>query len=349
MADQKQKNVSLHDVAEAAGVSVSTVSRALSLSDRINAKTQARILDVAQTLGYHPNIAARNLRLGQPRTILAVMPHHKETVITTLVGDAQVGIEAAIREPGYALNVVNMRDRDQTANHVLDLVYGRQVSGAIIFAEKPIELNGRGLIEAGLPIVSLTEDLTHLGITSVVSSDRQSMVEAIEMLASLGHRSFFFISGPQASYHSRQREAGVRSGLIRQFGSDEALIKYRGGFEVESGCEAARHYLSLEDRPTAVICWADEVALGFQSVVLESGLRIPDDVSLVSFDGLAALRYVRPSISTFDQNMRNLGACAARLLIEMIDNGAQDEAALIEYPARMFEGRSVGAPAPRQG
>lgn len=346
MSDTKQKSVSLHDVAEAAGVSVSTVSRALAFSDRINAKTRARILETVRELGYHPNIAARNLRLGQPKTILAVMPNHKGTQITTVANDAQIGIEQAIRELGYTLSVVNMRDSEATADHVLDLVYGRQVSGTIILAENPMELKGRGLIDAGLPIVSLTEDLTHLGISSVVSSDRQSMMEAVEMLADLGHQRFYFISGPQGSYHSRQREAGVRSALIRRFGSDENLVKYRADFDVETGCAAARHFLTLEDRPTAVICWADEVAMGFQSVVQEAGLKIPDDVSLISFDGLCALRYTQPPITTFDQNVRELGAHAARLLVELIDNGSPQEAQLIEYPAKMFPGRSVGAPPP---
>lgn len=91
-------------------------------------------------------------------------------------------------------------------------------------AQNQMERKGRCLIEAGLPSVGLTEDLTHPGISAVVSSDRQSMMEAVEKPADLGHERFFFVTGPQGSYHSRQREAGGRSALIRRFGSDERPV-----------------------------------------------------------------------------------------------------------------------------
>ncbi|HEY0212933.1 MAG TPA: LacI family DNA-binding transcriptional regulator [Paenirhodobacter sp.] len=344
MRTPRTDKVSLHDVAKAVGVSVSTVSRALAFPDRTAPATRERILDVAKSLGYHPNIAARNLRLGHPKAILAIMPNHKMTKISTLMTSAQVGIGQQAQELGYTMNVINMDGTEATASHALELVYGHQVSGTIVMAEPPMSVQDRNLLQVGLPVVSLTEDLTHLGIPSVVSSDRQSMMDAVELLADLGHRAFFFISGPPSSYHSRQREAGVRSGLIRRFGTDADLQKYRADFHVDSGVEAARHFLTLSPRPTAVICWADETMVGFQSVVLAAGLSIPEDLSLISFDGLHVLHYTTPPISTFDQNMGQLGAQAARLLIEMIDQGGPAEAKLIEFPAKLVAGRSIAAP-----
>lgn len=342
MTEIGSKKASLHDVARAAGVSISTVSRALAHPERLSKATRERVLAVTRELGYHPNIAARNLRLGRTKTILAIMPNHKATLVSTVTGEAQHGIGAQCREQGYALNVINMDNTEATADHALELAYGGQASGIILMAEQPFEVNGRHLLECGLPIVSLSEDLTHLGIPSVVSSDRHSMMDAVDRLADLGHREFYFISGPSSSYHSRQREAGVRSGLIRRFGSDRCVQKYTADFSVQSGIEAARAYLNLAHRPTAVICWADETAIGFQSAILDAGLTIPEELSLISFDGLTAMRYMRPPISTFDQNMTDLGRQAARLLIEMVDSGQPPEGALIEYPAELFAGGSTG-------
>ncbi|NVK47499.1 MAG: LacI family DNA-binding transcriptional regulator [Rhodobacteraceae bacterium] len=341
MTETSSKKASLHDVARAAGVSISTVSRALAHPERLSAKTRDKVLAVTRELGYHPNIAARNLRLGHTKTLLAVMPNHKATSVSTITTEAQYGIGAQCRKQGYALNVVHMDDTEATADHVLQLAYGGQASGLILMAEQPYELHGRRLQDCGLPIVSLSEDLTHLNIPSVVTSDRQSMMDAIDTLADLGHTSFYFISGPDNSYHSRQREAGVRSGLIRRFGSDTGLQKFRADFSVQSGIDAAEAYLALDDRPSAVICWADEAAIGFQSAILNAGLAIPGDLSLISFDGLTASRYMRPPICTFDQNMTDLGAQAAQLLIDMIDSGEPPKGASIEYPAKLFPGGSI--------
>lgn len=334
--------ISLHDVAKAAGVSTSTVSRALAFPDRISKKTRDKVLKVAQQLGYHPNIAARNLRLGLPKTVLAIMPNHKGTVVSTISSQAMTGIQRQISTAGYALNVVTTDTSEAMINHALDLAYGRQVSGIILLATQPFEATGRRLLGANLPIVSLTEDLTYLGIPSVVSSDRQSTAQAVDILVAQGHTKFLFIGGPADSYHSLQREGGVRSGLIRNFGTDASLLKIRADFNVETGVEAARQYLDMAERPTAVICWADEVALGFHSAILDAGLSIPGDLSLVSFDGLLALKFVRPAITTFDQHVDKLGEHAARLLLDIITAKVAPEATLVEISAELRPGGSVG-------
>ncbi len=344
MTTPPKGKVSLQDVAKEAGVSVSTVSRALAFPDRISQKTREKVLKVAQDLGYHPNIAARNLRLGHSRTILAVMPHHKGSVISTVAGEAISGIQKYIRAKGYALSVVTTDFTPATSNHALDLAFGRQVSGVIFFAAHPPEEAGRNMIDAGLPMVSLTEDLAHLGIRSVVSSDRQSMIDAVGRLAGLGHERFAFVSGPPDSYHSTQREAGVRSGLLQRFGTDAGLAKISADFSVDTGVAAAQRYLKMAERPTAVISWADEVALGFQSTVLAAGLSIPRDLSLISFDGLHALRFLHPAISTYDQSPGRLGSYAARLLLEEIETGTPPASRLIEIPATLREGGSLGPP-----
>lgn len=338
------ETISLHDLAKAAGVSTSTVSRALAFPDRISKKTRDKILQVAEELGYHPNIAARNLRLGQAKTILAIMPVHKGSAISTVAGEAMVGLQRAISASGYALNVVTTDTTKAMVNHALDLLYGRQVSGTILMATQPLLDGGRSLLGAELPVVSLTEDLTPLGIPSVVSSDRQSMAAAVDMLVALGHRSFLYISGPADSYHSVQRESGVRSALLKAFGSDACLQKIRADFNVEKGVEAAAQYLALKDRPTAVISWADETAVGFHNAILSAGLSIPGDLSLVSFDGLQALRFLRPSISTFDQRVTELGIHAGNLLLDLINAETKPDVRIYEIPAIFRPGESIAAP-----
>lgn len=113
------------------------------------------------------------------------------------------------------------------------------------------------------------------------------------------------------------------------------------GIEQRLGQRILRILCTHDQRPSAVICWADEAAIDFQSAILNAGLAIPGDLSLISFDGLTASRYMSPPICTFDQNMTDLGARAAQLLIDMIDSGEPPKGALIEYPAKLFSGGSI--------
>ncbi len=341
MSISRKTAVSLADVARAAGVATSTASRALSLPDMVSPATRERVLAAAAELGYRPNAVARNLRLGRGRTILAVLPEDKKSGISTILSDLLAGAHRRTQQEGHVLSIATLGHTAMSHLNAVSLAHGSDVAGVLLAAALPPSGEGRSLLDAGVPVVSLTRDLTELGISSVVTSDRDSFSALVDRLAGLGHRDFGFLHGPASSYHSAEREAGVRAGLDRHFGRGWPLMRMETDYTVESGERAAQQFLAAAERPTAVMSWADEVALGFQSAVRRAGVSIPGELSFASFDGLKALDYTVPRISTFDQQTAELGEMAAALLFGEIAAPREGPARLLRHPAVFREGESI--------
>ncbi|RUM08771.1 LacI family DNA-binding transcriptional regulator [Rhizobium chutanense] len=336
------------DVAKLAGVAISTVSRALANPGRVNEKTRTKINAAARQLGYTPNAMARGLRVGKSNIIMIILPGSLYYGVSQIIPQVLQSINKSLIQGGYNLMIANL-DRDEISErHILDLAFGGSVRGAIILSSKLPEVDGRSLAGSGLPIVSMLLDMSDAGLQSVVTNDREAVRDVTAELIRLGHRRFFYLAGPEGNYHDVERYAGVLEALAAA-GLSEALVRrsggelgYQRGFDI--GVRAAEDFAQLTEKPTAVIATSDDMAISFVSCIQRSGLRIPEDLSVVSFDGSPVCEFSSPPLSTIEQPVEEMGRAAVDLLLDAIDQRQKAAEIRTVIRSRLILRESVAAP-----
>lgn len=353
---------SVADVARRAGVATSTVSRALTMPGRIAEKTRLKVLAAAEELGYKPNLAARNLRLGAAKTIMIVLPDGLFVGASQVVSEVLLGIDGALVREGYSLLIANLDRFAETEEHIMDLAFGGTIAGSIVVSSPLPQAGERSLADAGLPIVAALFDLSPWGVPSVVSNDRGAMRQATEHLLGLGHRRFLYIPGPaeaylgregarrtpglgpQENYHEIERFAGLLEALQSAGLPANSVIRSPGGFDFEAGVTAAELYLSASTRPTAVLACIDDSAIGFIKTVTRAGVRVPEDVSVIGFDGSRVGAFINPGLASMRQHTEEIGTSVARVLLGQI-TGADDKTPICTVvPCELLERESIAAP-----
>jgi LacI family repressor for deo operon, udp, cdd, tsx, nupC, and nupG len=315
------------DVARLAGVATSTVSRALGNPGRVNKKTRLLIQKAATELGYSLNMAARNLRTGSTRMILVVLPPDPPT--SPIVLSALRGVDAELVQQGYSLIIGNFDRLPATEAHIVDLAFGGMADGVIVISSNLPVTEGRSLLDAGLPIVSLFYDLSTQGITSVTTDDREGMRTAASHLIGMGHKRIFYVGGPPASYHERERFKGLQDVVSEAGLDDTAVVRFQGAFTTASGHAAANAYLSVMGPPTGILCCNDYMAIAFMKTARAAGLRIPDDISVVGFDGIEWGEFADPPLTTVVQPSFEIGVSGARLLLSRLNDEDAPQASRI--------------------
>ncbi|TBY46277.1 LacI family DNA-binding transcriptional regulator [Rhizobium leguminosarum] len=322
VVSEDQSGALMADVARLAGVAISTVSRALANPGRVAEKTRAKINAAAKQLGYTPNAMARGLRVGKSNIIMIILPGSLYYGVSQIIPQVLQSINKSLIQGGYNLMIANL-DRDEISErHILDLAFGGSVRGAIILSSKLPEVDGRSLANSGLPIVSMLLDMSDAGLQSVVTNDREAVRDVTAELIRLGHRRFFYLAGPEGNYHDVERYGGVLEALEAAGLPKESVhrsggrLDYQHGFDI--GVQAADDFAELAEKPTAVIATSDDMAISFVSCIKRAGLIIPDDLSVVSFDGSPVCEFSAPPLSTIEQPVEEMGRAAVELLLDAI-------------------------------
>jgi len=351
---------SVADVARLAGVATSTVSRALTMPGRIAEKTRLKVFAAAEELGYKPNLAARNLRLGASKTIMIVLPGALFVGASQVINEVLLGIDEALVREGYSLLIANLDRFAETEAHIMDIALGGTIAGAIVLASPLPQVGERSLADAGLPVVAGLFDLSPWGIPSVVSNDREAMRMAAAHLIGAGHRRFLYIAGPveaqprrdpvprrhgpDTNYHEVERFEGLLDALRDAGLTPEAAIRSPGDYTFETGIAAAELYLSLAERPTAVLSCIDDSAIGFIRTVGRAGVRVPEDVSVVGFDGSRVGAFLSPALASVKQFTDQIGHAIARLLLEQIRGESERRAVSVVIPCELLTRESIAPP-----
>lgn len=335
------------DVARLAGVAISTVSRALANPDRVSAETRTKINAAAAQLGYTPNAMARNLRVGNSKTVLIVLPGPLHYGVSQIIPKVLHSINAALTEHGFNLMIANLTRDAASEGRILDLAFGGSICGCIILSSFLPSDGNRSLADASLPLVSLLLDMSGLSYTSVVTNDREAMREATRELIARGHRRFFFICGPEGNYHDVERLAGAIEALREVGISESAIVKsspaesFQVGFQ--AGEQASEEFMNLANRPTAAMSVSDDMAIAFMSRIQDFGVKVPDDVSVISFDGSPVCVYCNPPLSTIEQPVEEMGAAAVALLLNRIQRNDPAPDGPLVIPSRLVLRASVSA------
>lgn len=303
---------SLRDVAQAAGVSVTTVSRflngTLDLPERTRKAVEAAILK----LNYLPNPHARRLSRGRADMIGLVIPDIATPFFATLV--AAVEAEADRRGLGLTLHATLNRGERELA--YLQAVRRNQVDGLIFVTNHPDDGTLAAAINASGQVVILDEDVSGTSVPKLFCDNEQGGYLAGRHLGEAGHRRVLFIGGVDAMLSGARRFCGFRRAMMEVWGVDAQIERYEGAYSTEFGRSAAKRMLGAQLNATAVFATSDEITIGVLEVLNAAGIRVPQDLSLVGFDDVGPLHLFAPAVTAVRQPVRALGIRALALLLD---------------------------------
>jgi LacI family transcriptional regulator len=327
----------LADVARVAGVHPATASRALNpaLVGRTSAATTARVLEVAQRLGYDPDPRAQSLRTRRSRTIGVVIPDLTNPVFPPIVR----GIEDGLRDFGYESLLASTDNdfvREAAAFRVLQ---SRRCDGYIVASASRDDATVRQLCAQGVVTVLVNRLVDGLDTPAVISDDSTGMGSAVQHLAAAGHRQIAHIAGPLYVSVSSTRMAAFFEavGALEVSPRPRPLVQEASDYTVDAGRAAMRKLLQRE-KVTAVVAANDLIAIGCYQALAEAGLDCPADVSVVGFNDMPLTAHLNPPLSTVAMPQHEMGRVAAGLVVEYIDH--PDRAPRIEALPTEFIARA---------
>jgi len=318
------------EVAALAGVSTATVSRVLSQPDRVSARTRERVLEVVQSTGYAPNVAARTLRTLRAARILLTVPDISNPFFASVIR----GAEEAARDANYGMVVGDTRHDAQVEDQYAEMLSRREVDGLIFLGHRLPE-SLRPLLArqgASAPIVNGCEYSPDIGVPSVHIDNAAAGEDAVAHLIGLGHCDIGVITGPPVSPLTRDRLAGaIRAADGR--GLRDRLRVRNGDWSAPSAFEHAGNLIT--QGVTALFCFSDEMALGAISAIRQAGLSCPEQVSVVGFDDLPLASFFQPALTTIAQPKGSIGRQAVELLVDIL-RGAGDSTRQITLPHQLI-------------
>jgi DNA-binding LacI/PurR family transcriptional regulator len=313
MSRSSPRGPSIVDVARLAGVSVPTVSRVINGSVPVSAERRDRVEAAIKELGYRPNSAARALVTGR-QAVIAVLASN-----TTRYGYATTiqGIEEAARLAGFIVMITVVEtDEPDVVDAAVDMALSHPVAGVIVLKFDPAGAAALQKLPAGLPVVAASGDRGR-GVPHAVLDDTAGAVAATEYLLGLGHRTVHYVAVPTSGRRAG-RAAGWRRALTEAGAEVPAILD--AGWEPERAYEIALETAERDDI-TAVLCGNDELAFGFVRGLHEAGRRVPDEISVVGFDGHPLGRFLTPALTTVQQDFADLGRRSFGLLGELLESG----------------------------
>lgn len=311
--------VSISDVAAEAGVSPTSVSHTLSGKRKVSPAVKARVEAAMKSLGYVPSRSAQNLALGSTRILALVVPDIGNSYFAELAK----GVEAAAVDRGY--NVILCTTGFDHAREVqyLQMIRSRAVDGIVYAAGAPPTDSELVELLGDMPLVFVDEEIEGTVFTSVVSDNEAGGTKAAEHLLELGHRSALVIdvSGDPAT--SVRRVRGFRETWLKGGGS-EPRTAHAGYTEEEGRAAVAPHVEAIRAGDiTAVFALNDLMALGVINQLRAEGISVPEQVSVVGFDDIAAGKYSNPALTTIRQPVLELGTSATARLIDALESGSE--------------------------
>jgi LacI family transcriptional regulator len=317
MKQRAPRSITITDIANAAGVSKSTVSLVLKNSPLIKAATAEKVWAAAHRLGYVYNRGAANLRHGSSNIVGMIVNDLTNPFFVELL----IGVERVLLKSGFITLLAHTAEDSTIQNRVLASMREHNAAGIILcpVLDSPADLPAQ-ISDWGLPLVVVVRQLGKLDYDFVGSDSCAGMHLATEHLLSKGHRKIAYIGRRGGSQVSRQRRKGYLDAL-REHGVDtedrwiiDAPISSLGG---QQGIETL---LGLDDRPTAVVCYNDSVAMGVLHELGNRGLQAGRDIGVVGFDDIAEAAHTNPPLTTMAVNPQHQGELASRLLLERLGN-----------------------------
>lgn len=305
--------VTIRHVARRAGVSTATVSRALAGSGPVRADVAARVRAAARSLAYEPNRIARSLRARTTRLAGVLIPDVQNPFFTAVVR----GVEDVLHAGGWTLLLGNSDDHPEREMSCLATLRAEGAAGVVLVPG--LEASAyQAILGRGLPIVAIDRAPEGLDVDRVTVANVEGARRAVAHLISLGHRRVGLIGGPAGLSTAVERRQGYEAALAGA-GLRRASRRIEAGdFRPSGGRAAMERLLARAEPPTAVFVTNDLMTLGVYEAIRARGLRVPEDVAVVGFDDAPWAEWLHPPLTTVAQPAYELGATAARLLLERL-------------------------------
>ncbi|EHK80520.1 LacI family transcriptional regulator [Rhodococcus pyridinivorans AK37] len=316
----------LKEIAERAGVHVSTASRVLRQPEPVDGWSDSalRVREVAAELGYRPNLWAASLRTRKTTTLGVVMPRLTDGVVAT----TYQGIEEAATKAGYSVLLSSPPDDLEAQRRAIALLVGRQVDGLLLSS---MHLPGGPFVESlvlgSLPILAVTRH-ADAGLPFVVGDDYRGGALAARHLLDRGYDDLAIIAGPDHASTARDRRDGFVDTLKEASAPLPPERVMRSSFDVAGGVEAARALLDRPDRPRAIFAVSDTIAIGILGVARDLGLSIPDDLAVVGYNDIPVVAQLPVPLTTVRSPAHDIGVTAIEGLLELVRNGETESTRL---------------------
>ncbi|HIP69897.1 MAG TPA: LacI family transcriptional regulator [Anaerolineae bacterium] len=313
--------VTIKDIAEIAQVSHTTVSRALRRHSAISRDTAVRIRQIADELGYIPNTVARGLKTSSSHVFGVTVCR----IDDPFIGEVIDGIEETLQAEGYSLFLAASHYEPEREKAIIRTMNEHRVDGVIICSPQADVEQVQQLQKFGVPTVLVNNQAQEAATSSVSHDDEYGSYELTRHLLTLGHTDIGYLGNGIAGKINEDRLCGYRRALTDAglpF-REELVFAGPNGLAVGGGL-AVEQYLRLGQRPSALVCFSDMMAIGALQVLQKNGLHVPQDCSIVGFGNISFSAYVTPPLTTFHQPQREIGREAALMALRLLRGGAND-------------------------
>lgn len=309
--------VSIKDIARVAGVSHTTVSRALRGSTLISDETTRRIQETALALGYFPNAAAQSLRTNRSQALGVIVSSIDDPYFSEILQ----GIEEIAQGHHYSLFIAASQRDTERESTIVRAMRQHRVDGVIICSTPFSDERRQQFSKYGIPLVMINNQAAEEYRYSIYHDDVDGSRQVTRYLIKLGHRKIAYLGNSSSGRTTQDRLAGFGYELkTAGLALPNEYIYEMPGSEPQKGILAAEHFLSLSDRPTAIVCFNDMLAIGVLQALQQRGVRVPEDISITGFDNVVFSNYTNPPLTTFDQPKRFIGQKAAELVLSLLNS-----------------------------
>ncbi len=327
----------IRDVARLAGVSVATVSRALSNPEKVSDESLEKVHNAIAQVGYRPNMLARNFRSARAYAVVVLVPDIANPFYSLFIR----ALEDRAQQKGYAVLLGDTRGTPEREMDYIRRVETRLADGIVQL--RPSSEKSQNNIPPDIPCVNACGCEYTTG-PAIRIDNRAAAKTMVNYLLSLGHKRIGVISGLKDNPHAIDRLEGYKEALAEAGIPFEKDLVAEGDFTMWSGLNAAFQFCNMKVRPTAIFSMNDEMAIGAMQTLKNQGIRIPEDMSVTGFDDIAYSKYSDPSLTTISQPAEEMGKMAMDMLLKVIEGEPLSQRECV-LPTEFIIRKSTG-PAP---
>lgn len=313
-------NARIKDVAKKSGVSVATVSRVLNGGDNVSDKLKQTVLKAIEELNYSPSHIARSLVTKKTNIIGVIVPDLTSSFFSTILSS----IEENASANNYNIMVCNIAEDLDKELKYLNLFKQIRVDAMIVMHEKTDDRIKKLISGLQMPVVFCSCRAEGINVLSIIINDYAATYDATKYLIDLGHRNIAYLGGDLRDITSGEnryegyKKAMLDNGLLL----NEQYIRF-GDYKIQSGYTLMEGVLRCNPKPTAILAASDDMAVGALGCIIDKGYKVPEDFSVMGFDGSSMTEIVRPRLTSMHQPIKEMGAMAIKILMEHLEENTE--------------------------
>ena len=311
-------NITITDIANKANVSRMTVSRVLNNSGPVAQETAEKIKSIMKELNYHPNLIARSLSSQRTLTIGVIIPKTEKLFLDNYIAQILSGVTDIAQRSNYRIMLIPVNHSKEEEGDYINFVRSKLFDGLILLKTKTNDPHLSELARSGFPYILVNYRKFGDNFNFVDSENIKGAELAVEHLANKGHKKIAFVAGSMDEVNARDRLKGYKN-ILKKYGlpfRDDYIIY--GDFNKETAFENSKKLLELQDRPTAIFCSDDYMALGVIEQIKKYNLSVPKDIAVVGFDNIEIGGFSKPALTTIKQPMYEIGKTSSEALLALI-------------------------------